>query len=148
MLTAATFYLVTAHGTPLLAWKCDKPYALIIGIGGAINVVFNFILIPRYGIEGAAIATFICQTWMWISLATVTYRRFRFNHLKLIARVVVTVLVTGLPVSFGVGFISADPIPTIFVGSVAFGGLYIAVAQKIGIYDLRRLQRLLVRRST
>lgn len=148
MLTAATFYLVTAHGTPLLAWKCDKPYALIIGIGGAINVVFNFVLIPRYGIEGAAVATFICQTWMWISLATVTHRRFRFNHLKLIARVVVTVLVTGLPVSFGVGFISADPIPTVFVGSLVFGGLYIAVAQTIGIYDLRRLQRLLVRRST
>ena len=148
MLTAAAAYLVTAHGTPLFAWKCDKPYALTLGIGGATNVVLNFVLIPRYGIEGAAVATFICQTCMWISLATITHRRFRFNHLKLITRVVVTVLVSGIPVSFCVEFVSAGPVPTVFVGSFAFGVLYSVVAQTIGIYDLRRLPRLLVWPST
>lgn len=39
--------------------KKTWPNVFILGIGAVLNVVINFVLIPRMGIEGAALATFI-----------------------------------------------------------------------------------------
>lgn len=39
--------------------KKTWPNVFILGIGAVLNVVINFILIPRMGIEGAALATFV-----------------------------------------------------------------------------------------
>jgi len=44
----------------LVAEKMEKKIALRTFIALMINIVLNFILIPRYGIEGAAIATLVC----------------------------------------------------------------------------------------
>lgn len=50
-----------AFGNPLLAWKRQKAYMLVVTYGALINLIFNFLLIPNYGINGAAIATLIAE---------------------------------------------------------------------------------------
>jgi O-antigen/teichoic acid export membrane protein len=44
-------------GQPLLAWNKQKPYMWCIAAGALTNVVLNILLIPLYGIAGAAAAT-------------------------------------------------------------------------------------------
>lgn len=54
-------YLGCASGIWLLANKCQQ-YLLIVNMSGAlINVLLNMLLIPMWGIEGAAIASLVTQ---------------------------------------------------------------------------------------
>lgn len=50
-------YMNVAFISPLILWGKEKVYFFIISSGAITNFVMNFILIPRYDINGAAIAT-------------------------------------------------------------------------------------------
>jgi len=50
-------YMNVAFISPLMLWGKEKVYFFIISSGAIVNFVMNFLLIPRYDINGAAIAT-------------------------------------------------------------------------------------------
>ena len=79
-------HLTAAFGTPLLAWQCDKPFTVILAAGAFVNIVLNLIMIPLYGIEGAAIATVITQILVWIGLMVLARKAFNLCHHGLIVR--------------------------------------------------------------
>lgn len=60
-------------GTMYIASKRTVGALLTSGVGATLNVVLNIILIPKYGIYGAAIGTMLSFFIMWIS---------RFFHIK------------------------------------------------------------------
>jgi O-antigen/teichoic acid export membrane protein len=54
----------------------EKVMARIAGCCATLNVMFNFMLIPPFGIEGAAAST-ACTVVLWnVGLAVYIYRRF------------------------------------------------------------------------
>jgi O-antigen/teichoic acid export membrane protein len=42
--------------------KTTKPYGIAMVIAGGLTIVLNFILVPRFGKEGSAVATLIAQS--------------------------------------------------------------------------------------
>lgn len=61
MLSAAVTYLNMVLGNPLLVWHRQTPYMAAMLAGGALNAALNFVLIPRYGMKGAAVATLVAE---------------------------------------------------------------------------------------
>ncbi len=54
-------FITVTYGNPLLAWNEHKKYLIAITIGAGVNLIFNFILIPKYLATGAAYATILSE---------------------------------------------------------------------------------------
>lgn len=66
MLIYVMFNALTAFfGSLFSAMKKTKVIAMTTIISAIVNIVLNLILIPKYGILGAAIATVVCYVVMW-----------------------------------------------------------------------------------
>lgn len=53
----------------------ERDNAVIVGVGTVLNGVLNMLMIPRWGVEGAAIATTITTVFINVSLTTIVYKR-------------------------------------------------------------------------
>ncbi|HAY33712.1 MAG TPA: polysaccharide biosynthesis C-terminal domain-containing protein [Ignavibacteria bacterium] len=78
--------------------KKTKYLPVITGIGAAVNVISNFILIPEYSYMGAAISTLISYFVMTAGIYTVSQRYYRINYeyKKLISIFVILFSLTGI----------------------------------------------------
>lgn len=74
LVNAGVIHLNTALGTPLMAWDLQTPYMWTVVAGGVANVILNVILIPTYGMAGAACATVLSEGAVGLGLVVV-YRR-------------------------------------------------------------------------
>lgn len=59
LLNAMVVSLTIGFGTPLVAVGRQKAFLRVVACGAAAGIVFNLILIPRFGPEGAAIGTLL-----------------------------------------------------------------------------------------
>ncbi|PIR87956.1 MAG: hypothetical protein COU10_01800 [Candidatus Harrisonbacteria bacterium CG10_big_fil_rev_8_21_14_0_10_45_28] len=79
----------------LFAYNRQKLFLAFAGVGAFGNVLLNWLLIPRFGIEGSAVATVITQllsnglVWWWMK------RTNNFSILKYLVRPVVATIVMG-----------------------------------------------------
>jgi O-antigen/teichoic acid export membrane protein len=55
-------------GNPMIAWGKNKEYAVAITFGAVVNIILNFILIPKYSYIGAAFATLLSEVAVFIGL--------------------------------------------------------------------------------
>jgi O-antigen/teichoic acid export membrane protein len=62
--TAVTIYINTTFSHALQASDRQKTHLLGVGLGAFINIVLNFILIPKYSLYGAAVATLITEVFV------------------------------------------------------------------------------------
>ena len=60
--------------------KRSTPIAVCIFIGASINIILNFLLIPRYGKEGAAIATLLSYMGVFIYRYPVSQKDYRIPY--------------------------------------------------------------------
>ena len=81
ILSVATIFssLVTFMGSVYLVEKKSVLSFVTSAIGALINIVLNLILIPVWGANGAAIATFFCYFVVFIIRAVNTQKYIRFN---------------------------------------------------------------------
>jgi O-antigen/teichoic acid export membrane protein len=77
MVAVLFIYLSITFFAPLLAWKNEKKviYANLTGL--AINLVLNFILIPMYNHNGAAIANLLAEVGVFIVFCIIFYSIFK-----------------------------------------------------------------------
>jgi len=144
LLVHAVFvFLTSAYGTALLAWNCDKPYTVLLTVGAALNVSLNFLLIPRFGIEGAAAATLVSQIVMWLSLAAVVRKAFGLKLLANQVRALAAALVAAVPAYALLANISASGPAAPIVAALVFVALVAVISHVSGVIDLRRLSALL-----
>lgn len=70
-------------------------YALIVGVGAGVNLVLNFLLIPRFGMMGAAISTSLSYMLLPIIAYAIVRRLYPvpYEHRRLLKLVFVTVVV-------------------------------------------------------
>jgi O-antigen/teichoic acid export membrane protein len=138
------FHLTAAYGTPLLAWQCDKPYTVILGVGALVNVALNFALIPRFGIVGAAAATVATQVLIWIALMALAKKAYGLNHPGLMARILAITAVAMAALWAVMKLFPGDACP--WLQLISGGVIYLAVYAALGIgagvilpSELRRL---------
>ena len=77
MLTMLVDYPALIISTAVFAYNHQKSLIITSLIGGIGNVVFDLLLIPRFGITGSAIATLIAQTlsnwYLWHMMKKINY---------------------------------------------------------------------------
>lgn len=99
-----------ASASALINWNDQTAQMVVYAMGAAANVVLNLVLIPRYGIEGAAMATLAAQLLILVGL---TGRiRFKFHQ-------------TTFPVGISLAFSAAVAFAVVKGISVAAGGTLI-----------------------
>jgi len=114
-----------------------KIYALVMGVSAAVNITFNLLLIPIYGIIGGAIATsvsVILYSTLWLVLLYKELKiiPFTLSYIKVILSGLVSV---GI-VFFGLGMLF--PIPTVSVyifAFLVFIALYTVFSLLTGVLD-------------
>jgi O-antigen/teichoic acid export membrane protein len=70
-------YINMMFGNPLIAWNKQKQYSYAITAGAIVNVILNFILIPKYFAYGAAVATILSEVAV---LFGVSYSHRKFTN--------------------------------------------------------------------
>jgi O-antigen/teichoic acid export membrane protein len=86
------FYLIGAVGI----WKSEKTYitSITIILAGVLNILLNYVLVPKYGILGAAIANSISYL-VWIIASILISEKLwyiGFNYLLLFGQVILGIL--------------------------------------------------------
>jgi O-antigen/teichoic acid export membrane protein len=77
---SALFYGVqTVFGQIIMVFKKTNIYALLFAISAVCNIILNVILIPLYGILGAAIATFFTYALFMVLCVFISFRYLVFD---------------------------------------------------------------------
>ncbi|WP_395457546.1 flippase (plasmid) [Azospirillum melinis] len=147
MLASAVVYANMILGNPLLVWHRQTGYMVAMLSGGALNALLNIWWIPRYGIEGAAMATFTAELAATVAIAWIHRQTVGELYGGIAAR---ALLCAGAAIAaaFALDSFAAplfDRLPALvhFVaGSVAMVAVYAAMAVLTGLVHLKRLRRL------
>jgi len=104
--------------------KQTKIFALAIGIAGVINIGLNFLFIPLWGVNGAAITTFIAYAIMALIIFYKSRQYMKFNlHLGFLVKSILASIVMSSAIW------AFDPIGAVeIISSVIIGAaIYFAV---------------------
>jgi O-antigen/teichoic acid export membrane protein len=114
--------LMAVNETKLIAWVYFE--AMIV------NVITNFVLIPKYGMYGAGLSTSITFTYLWLRFYFVTkkYIRLDYKYLK-IGKVAISTAIMAASIAFIRPENIIMKILTIIFGAVVyFASLYLTKA--------------------
>lgn len=97
---AGSFYYF--FSSPIFFYKKTHLLPLITGSSAIINIVMNLLLIPKYGINGAAIATIISHIWISAISYVVGNRLFKIKWplLFMIASIFLVILIFIVQINF------------------------------------------------
>ena len=132
-LLAVSIALLALHGTTrsvFVAHHQTKLEAMIFAVAAALNIALNFLLIPRYGIVGAAWAT-VAAEGLIFAICVVWLARLgsSFPVLQLLKPVVASAVMGGALYRFG----SAAPVLLLIVAGAALYLLFMFVSGGIRI---------------
>lgn len=125
ILSMSVSFIVSIYQEPIKA--SDRPKLYLIGVGGgaALNVVLDFVLIPSFGLSGAAIATLIAQILVLI------FMKIQLNKLTAIKTYsnAVIPLISSLIMAGVIYLYSADMnvIISILIGVIIYLILYFSL---------------------
>lgn len=114
---------------------------LTTGVAAVLNLILNLLLIPRYGMYGAATATSVGYGSMFL-FHTYTARKIGFNPVRdiRIPRILLAGTVTA-PVVFGLAFILPGLVALVVVPPIGFI-VYATVSFQIGVIDRVEIEQL------
>ena len=72
-------FINMACGNPLLAWGEERAYLRVVAGGAIANLILNFLLIPRFGMIGAACATLLSEIAVFVLARKEFYRKVAFR---------------------------------------------------------------------
>ena len=137
---AIVFSIVQINGTVINGLGKPKNYTKIVYIGAIVNLVGNLVLIPKTGINGAAISTLLTYIIMLF---------FSFNELKKFVKIRVPVsdwiktLVCGL-IALGIVYVLKDIIVAnvfieVFVCFVGSVGTFMVLLVLLKVIDVKEI---------
>lgn len=116
-------FINMAYANPLLAWGEEKAYLKVVMSGAITNLISNVLLIPPYGMVGAAISTLASEVVVFIVARNEFYQRVEFSFDK----TMFSIVLVGI-VSFCISFFIHDYLDFNPMGSVlVFVGVYSAI---------------------
>ena len=130
------FYLFLTSNRILLALEKTKSVFYITLIGAVSNFVFNLVLIPTYGIMGAAIGTGASLIIMAIILLVYTKKitnvtPFKKNYIRILASGVLAFLI----ISWLKNFFLPESLPKLIIASLASLIIYLAILFVLGSFE-------------
>jgi O-antigen/teichoic acid export membrane protein len=146
LMVAVVFAHVAAAGAVcLIAWNDQTFQMIVLAVGAAANIAANFLLIPLFGIVGAAGATLICQGVVAIVMLVRIHRRHGAVGLGRLARPLLCAAVAFAAArvlfDLSVSVWPHGPGTVIFLVSLAAGCMvYLGLAARFGAVDLARLR--------
>jgi O-antigen/teichoic acid export membrane protein len=97
MVSVAAIATAYIYGTMHAASGDLRDVNIVFGVGVLVNVLFNIVLIPRYAVVGAAVATVATQMLVLLGQAILSYRSFALTlKVGYVARLVVYALAVAL----------------------------------------------------
>ena len=104
--------------------KKTKYLPLITGIAAIVNVVFNFLLIPVMGMNGAAYTTLFSYLTMLVGIFIFSqkYYKIDYEYIKILL-VFVSIILSYLILYIGVSFLPVPNIITKFISILVFVSL-------------------------
>ena len=144
MANTLVIFVNTVYSKTLVVW--DRQYAimLVIAAGAGLNIVLNILLIPRYGIEGAAIATLCTELFALFGIAWLHFQMVNQLYVGLFAKigacVIVAVVVTKALVGALPNFDSV--IVGFLVNVLVVFSIYIPLAMSMRIVTIREVLEL------
>lgn len=93
ILNVLLIYLNMTYGNPLIAWNKQKHYSYIITAGAFVNIVLNFILIPKYLAYGAAIATIFSEVAVFAGLIYLHWETTNYLHSEMLLRSAISFII-------------------------------------------------------
>jgi len=137
-------YVHMAYGNPLIAWDRQKLYMYALAAAAVVNVILNFVLIPRFGIEGAAVATLTSEIIAIVFVVVFHYRVAGALYGGVLLRAcAATLLSVGLA-----AVLKAITDVSFFATAAAIVVTYPIAAQMVGLLDLKHIWRLMTLRET
>ncbi len=130
-------FLISVYFSPLISWKEEKKVIVANLAGLLVNVILNSILIPIYGMYGAAIATVFCELSVLITIIFIFKKVFGKVYLKEIFEFAPIMLAAFIPVFYLKDFI--NPIFSILI-SIA---LYVGISLAFKVIDFDEFKALL-----
>ncbi|MEK7635666.1 MAG: flippase [Patescibacteria group bacterium] len=111
-------------GNLIMAHNQQKKLVSYVIVGSLSNVIFNVLLIPKYGISGAAIATLISQfiyfTPVWFKIKKLS----NFHTLRYLKKIIASAIIMGF-FSYILNYFGLNVIINIIISSgIYFGILY------------------------
>lgn len=98
LLTPLIIYPGSLLGNYILAYDEQKKTALITGLGSLANVTFNLLLIPAFGIVGAAISTIGSTSVLYGSIWKLAKKINDFQTLKHLKKIALSAALMGIVV--------------------------------------------------
>lgn len=145
MLLMANVFLIyfnTVYGNPLVAWDQQKKQMYVIVAGGVANVILNFILIPKYGIEGAAFATLLSEAIVLLGQGFLHFRMVHQIYISILTRVVIaTSISTGI-----VLFCSKQYELQLVISLLIITVLFLVLSLLLKIIDIDLLKKIFIQR--
>lgn len=112
------------------------PYMFLVTVT---NIIFNVLLIPSYGIVGAAIGTLIAQVVQFFFSLKITKQIIDFRILQYIKKIIAAALLMG-GVSFLLDISGVFVIINIIVSAAIYGAILLALKEK-NMIELLRLSK-------
>lgn len=109
-------------GNLILAHNQQRVLFKYLALGAFTNVFFDVLFIPRYGIAGSAVATFISQAIYFIPVWRAMKRRSNFRTLPYLKKIIVGAVIMGI-FSYWLNFLGVSVVPNIIFS----GGVYLSV---------------------
>jgi len=127
MMSMVVMHLRIVYSSPLVAWNEERYHMVATLIGAVLNVLLNFLLIPKYGIIGAAFASLISHAVISVLLAYKFYAKASTIHISVISKTVICIAVAAaciwwLSINFGDSFVQS--VFTLIVNGSIFGCIY------------------------
>jgi O-antigen/teichoic acid export membrane protein len=85
----------TILANTIIAYNAQNKLAYCAGLGSIANVIFNALLIPRWGINGAALATALAQYIYIVSIWFLAKQNLNFHILRYIKKIIASAIIMG-----------------------------------------------------
>ena len=143
MVNVFFIYFNTVYGNPLVAWDQQKNQMYVIVAGGVTNVILNFLLIPKYGIEGAAFATLLSEVIVILGQSFLHYRMVHQLYISILMRVMIA---TFTSISIVMLWSKEYHIPLV-ISLTIIAVLFMAMSLLLKVIDINLLKKIFFQRQ-
>ena len=116
IISASIIYITAIYAHSLQACQKQKTHLVGMGIGSIINITLNFLLIPKFGLYGAAFVTLLTQSFVLL------FTYFKFSKIIKISIIKYTIkpLIASLVMFTVLYFLNLNLFILLFLGIVVY----------------------------
>jgi len=134
--TVAVIFVCVNFGNSLMACDGERKYAVGVSVGAGTNIILNFLLIPRFSLVGAAIATFATE------VVVLVYMAYHFSKITRIhlERYILKPSIASLVMGAVIWTVRINVLLSIIIGAAVYLAVFLSIRGVNG-EDIRLIRR-------